>query len=271
MTYHVLVTQAAVPGPNVFLNFGSFGSGYDCGPHQRWAAGVLIDNNTAQSPPGVNVGIKLQNRGSDGSGHGYGAGYSIIYNGNSQGIINEIPQVAHHYNWAIGGAGTSTFIHHSDDGVFDATSSLVNPLSLYLEQLRERRGGAAVENIGYPLFSLSTAPLSQSIGPGAAANYTVNIGDPALMSNVVSLVVGALPANVSATLSTNSVTGTGTATLSVFASNSIAPGTYTLNISGTNAGAGHTTQVSLIIGSLSLNASPASQTILPGGAIRVSP
>ena len=265
VTYHVLVTQAAVPGPNVFLNFGSFGSGYDCGPHQRWAAGVLIDNNTAQSPPGVNVGIKLQNRGSDGSGQGYGAGYSIIYNGNSQGIINEIPQVAHHYNWAIGGANTSTFQHHSDDGVFDATNGLVNPLSLYLEQLRERLGGAAVENIGYTLFSLSPTPLTQSIGPGAAANFTVNVGDPSSMSNVVSLAVGTLPANVSATLNTNSVTGAGTATLSVFASNSIAPGIYTLTINGTNAGVGHSTQVNLIIGSISLSASPGSQTILPGG------
>ena len=264
-TYHVLVTQAAVPGPNVFLNFNSSDNGYDCGPHQRWAAGVLIDNNVAASISGGNTGIKLENRGTAGSGQGYGAGFSIIYNGNSKGIINEIPPVNHHYNWAIGGAPGATFIHRSDDGFFDATNGLVNPRSLYLEQLRERLGGAAVENIGYPLFTLSPSPVAQAVSPGSNAVYTVSLGDPTLMSNLVTLAGSGLPAGATASWSTNIVTGVGNALLTVSTPANLAPGNYPINIIGANAGLTHTSSVSLVVGSFSLSASPAAQTILPGG------
>ena len=245
--YHVFVTQAAVPGPNVFLNFNSSGSNYDAGAHQRWAAGVLFDNDTVASLTASDTGIKLEDRGGDGSGQGYAAGYSIIYNGNSPGIINEIPQVNHHYNWAIGGAPGSTFIHRSDDGIFDATNGYVNPRSLYLEQLRERLGGAAVENIGYPLFTISATPASQTVVAGTNVTFTVNLGDPTLMSNIVALSVSGLPPGASAGFSTNFVTGEGSAALTVTASNLVAPGSYTLTITGTNAGLIHTTPVSLVV------------------------
>jgi len=263
-TYHVFVTQAAVPGPNVFLNFVSSDDSYDCGPHQRWAAGVLIDNNVAASISGGNTGIKLENRGSAGSGQGYGAGYSIIYNGDSKGIINEIPQVDHHYNWAIGGAPDATFVHRSDDGIFDATNGFVNPRSLYLEQLRERLGGAAVENIGYPLFTISTVPTLQTVVAGGNASYGVEIGDPALMSNIVVLAVSGLPAGISASLNTNSVTGAGSASLTVTVSNSVAPGNYAFEVIGSNAGVKHTSVVNLVVANFSLSASPPEQTVPPG-------
>lgn len=264
-TYHVFVTQAAVPGPYVFLNFNSVGSGYDCGPHQRWAAGILIDHCTAASSTGSNTGIKLENRGTAGSGQGYGAGYSIIYNGNSVGIINEIPQVNHHYNWAIGrGNSAATFIHRSDDGIFDTTNATVNPTSLYLEQLKERLGGQAVENIGYQLFSISGTPASQSITAGTNTTFTVNVGDPTLMSNVVALGVSGVPSGASASLSTNSVIGAGSATLTVTTSNSLPPGSYTLSLIGTSAGLSHTSAVTLIVGSFVLSATPALQSIFPG-------
>ena len=263
-TYHVFVTQAAVPGPNVFLNFVSSDNGYDCGPHQRWAAGVLIDNNVAASISGGNTGIKLENRGSDGSGQGYGAGYSIIYNGDSKGIINEIPQVNHHYNWAIGGAPGATFIHRSDDGIFDATNGYVNPRSLYLEQLRERLGGAAVENIGYPLFTVSIVPPLQTVLAGGNIICTVNIGDPSLMSNIVASAVSGLPAGIGASLNTNSITGAGSLSLTVTASNSVATGNYTFNVIGSNAGVSHAAVVNLVVANFSLSASPPDQSVVAG-------
>jgi len=248
VTYHVFVTQAAVPGPFVFLNFISAGTGYDCGPHQRWAAGVLIDHCTAASTSGSNTGIKLENRGTAGSGQGYGAGYSVIYNGDSKGIINEIPQVNHHYNWAIGrGSSAATFIHRSDDGIFDTTNATVDPRSLYLEQLKERVGGAAVENIGYTLFTISNSPASRTIFAGTDATYTVSLGDPTQMSNIVALSVSGLPAEAGATFSTNAVQGARNATLTVTVSNSAAPGTYTLSVSGATAGVTHNAPAYLTI------------------------
>jgi Concanavalin A-like lectin/glucanases superfamily/Putative Ig domain len=262
--YHVFVTQAAVPGPNVFLNFKSDGSGYDSGAHQRWAAGVLFDNDTIASDDGGNTGIKLENRGSAGSGQGYAAGYSLIYNGNSPGIINEIPQVNHHYNWAIGGAPGATFIHRSDDGIFDATNGYVNPRSLYLEQLKERLGGAAVENIGYLLFSISTASQPLTVVAGASAVGGVNVGDPTLMSNIVALSVGSLPPGISANLSANSITGAGSANLTVTAANSVSPGNYSFNVIGSSAGATHTSVVNLAVTDFALSVSPSEQTVMPG-------
>jgi hypothetical protein len=107
-------------------------------------------------------------------------------------------------------------------------------------------------------------PSSQTITPGGNVNYSVTLGDPTLMSNIVALSVSGLPANASASFNTNSVTGAGSATLTVTVSNNMAPGNYTLNVFGANAGLTHTSTVSLVVGSFSLVASPPSQSIAPG-------
>src|SRR5262249_28253812 len=129
---------------------------------------------------------------------------------------------------------------------------------------KERLGGAAVENTGYTLFTISNSPPVRTIAAGTNATFAVTIGDPTLMSNVVAFSGSGLPANSTAAFSTNSVTGADGATLTRTASNSIVPGNYILNVMGTSAGLTHTSQVSLVVGSFSLSASPASQTVLPG-------
>ena len=65
------------------------------------------------------------------------------------------------YNWTIGGSGS--VYAYSDNGIYDTLGSMVSPHSLYLERLQERLGGAAVKNIGYPLFTISSSPASQTL------------------------------------------------------------------------------------------------------------
>jgi hypothetical protein len=48
-------------------------------------------------------------------------------------------------NWSIGGKGQM-----SGDGTFDSQGTPVAPSSLYLAQLCQRLGAAAVAAIGYP-------------------------------------------------------------------------------------------------------------------------
>jgi len=255
---HFLQTRDEGAGPLVFLNCNTTGTNFDVTPHRLWATGLLIDN--ASGTIG-NAYIQI----TTGGGNGWGAGFSVFYNCSTASHSVQCPAVTNHYNWWIGGAGMN-LNPGSNPGTYDHDGTMVSPQSLYLEQLKERLGGAAVENIGYPLFSLSGSPASQTIIPGTNTTFTVNVGDPTLMSNRVALSFSGLPAGASATLNTNSVTGAGNAILTVTASNSIAPGNYPLNLIGTSAGLSHTSSVSLVIGSFMLLASPPSRAIPAGSS-----
>ncbi len=253
---HLLQTGDEATGPNVYLYSHATGSDFDGGPHRFWAVSLLTDNEYGTVG---NVHIVIIT----GGNNGWGAGYSVFYNCHTSNHTIQCPAVDHHYNWWIGGSGVNNN-PTSNPGTYDHDGTTVTPTSLYLEQLKERLGGQAVENIGYPLFTISNSPASRVISPGNSTTFNVLVGDPTLMSNTVALAVSGLPAGASATLSTNAVTGAGSATLTVIASNSIAPGIYTLNLAGTSAGLTHTSSVSLVVGSFSLAASPAAQTILAG-------
>lgn len=138
-----VVTQANVTGPNVVLEFTSDARGV--APHQRWATGLLVDrsrfdNSTARTP-----GIAFSNRKTMGSGHGWDVGWAVAWNVISPFLLVQNPPGA--INWCIGCKGEA--VDSPPAGVFDAQGQMVTPSSLYLEQLRERLGEAAVRAIGY--------------------------------------------------------------------------------------------------------------------------
>jgi len=253
---HMCQTEDEATGPNVFLNCNATGQDFDGGPHRYWAVSLLTDN---ESGTVGNVHIVIIS----GGDNGWGAGYSVFYNCHTSNHTIQCPALSNYYNWWIGGSGVNNY-PEPDPGTYDADGTTIAPRSLYLEQLKERLGGAAVENIGYPLFTLAATPAAQLIRAGTNTAFNVSLGDPTLMSNIVALSVSGLPAGASASWNTNAVTGAGGAALTVTASNSIAPGSYTLNIIGISAGLTHTSPVVLTIGSFSLAASPAAQTILAG-------
>jgi hypothetical protein len=249
--YHIMVTQGGTPGPNVFLNFNCSGTHYNGGPHQRWAAGALHDNiYMAPDSEGAEADytpyLAVNNRGNDGSGQGWGAGFSVMYNCVVPEFYLEQPDTTtNEYNWTIGGIGAAR--SYSDDGIYDTLGSIVTPHSLYLEQLRERLGPAALENIGYAPFALSAAPLTQSIAPGNAVSFTVNVTATNYFDDTVSLSVSGLPSNSGAIFSANSIAGSGVSTLIVTASNSVAPGQYTLTISARDGNLALSTNVNFTV------------------------
>jgi hypothetical protein len=145
--WHV-ATGACQAGPIVFLNCTFGGTGHLEG-HQRWTTGILLDN--CQVPEG---GIDLKNRGSMGSGHGWGSAWSVVWNCNAKSyVVQQPPGVC---NWLIGSTGTNIPTARPFDkepslpmGISDSQGVKVVPESLYLRQLEERLGKQAVRNIGY--------------------------------------------------------------------------------------------------------------------------
>lgn len=149
-------TAGKVIGPNVLLNCTFNGNG-DIQPHQRWATGLLVDN--CHVPKGE---IDFMNRGIMGSGHGWTIGWAVAWNCTAKKFLIQQPPGA--YNWAIGCIGkevkstmpTDKKGHPSfargailPQGEIDSQGHPVAPASLYLAQLRQRLGPAAVKNIGY--------------------------------------------------------------------------------------------------------------------------
>ncbi len=135
--YVATLNQAAML--NVVLNCTFEGEG-SIQPHMHWSTGLLIDSCTI--PDGR---VDLINRQSSGSGHGWAIGWGIVWNGTVKHLQIQMPPGA--LNLTIGCKG-EPHKTHSKESFFSAIEP-VTPASLYLTQLRERLGEAAVRNIGY--------------------------------------------------------------------------------------------------------------------------
>ncbi len=246
--YHIMVTQNGTPGPDVFLNFTCTGTHYNGGPHQRWAAGALHDNiNMApDSVGGYTPYLAINNRGNDGSGQGWGAGFSVMYNCQVPQFQLEQPATTtNQYNWTIGGIGSVD--SYSDLGIYDALGTLVSPHSLYLEQLKERLGPLAVQNIGYQVFTLAAAPATNPVVAGIPAVYTINVGATNYFNDTVVLSASGVPAGVGISFSPNSIAGSGTASLTLFSPVTLTPGNYPLNIMAVDGNLTNSTTVNLVV------------------------
>lgn len=140
------VTGARVSGPIVLLNCSFAGGGW-IQPHARWATGLLVDN--CRVPEG---GIDFMNRGEMGSGHGWTIGWAVAWNCVAKEFTIQQPPGA--ANWAIGCQGerrtaVMPFNHPPKllEGIYDSHGRPVVPASLYVAQLRERLGDAAVKQV----------------------------------------------------------------------------------------------------------------------------
>ena len=147
-----VATQSHSEGPVVVLHCRFNGSGKIEG-HQRWSTGFLVDNCAV--PDGS---INLRNRGFMGTGHGWASGWSVLWNSEAEAFLVQNPPGD--LNWSIGNVGEhiSVPMPVSDDqlegpplpgGIAESVGTHVGPKSLYLAQLRERKGSAAVKAIGY--------------------------------------------------------------------------------------------------------------------------
>jgi len=132
-------TLNATASLNVVLNCTFEGTG-SIMPHMHWSTGLLIDS--CRLPEGR---IDLINRGTSGSGHGWSIGWGVAWNCIAKNLQVQIPPGA--LNLAIGCRG-EPYKTFSKEAFFSHGKPVI-PASLYLAQLRERLGDAAVKNIGY--------------------------------------------------------------------------------------------------------------------------
>ena len=136
---HDFVTGSRVTGPNVFLDGLAASAESDIGPHHRWATGTLFDNIRAGS-------TRVWNRGNSGTGHGWSGAQTMFWNIESYNGEFRVDSPRGAINWGIGCVGTN----QTGEGYWESWGAAVQPRSLYLQQLTDRLGGAAVENIAIP-------------------------------------------------------------------------------------------------------------------------
>jgi kumamolisin len=98
-------------------------------------------------------------------------------------------------------------------------------------------------------FTLSASPTSVSVRRGSSGSTTITSTVTGGFSSSVALSASGLPANVTASFSPASITGTGTSTLKFTATSRATTGTSTVTITGTGGGLTKTTTVSLRISS----------------------
>jgi hypothetical protein len=152
----MMVTTHYGMGPNAVVSFEGTGLDSHIQPHMHWATGLLVDSAVVQSAgTGNNSAIAFMNRGTGGSGHGWAIGWAVCWNCTAPTILDEQPPGA--MNWVIGGKAAPSPPTNAPgvpgapmpNGIFESLNVPVAPNSLYLAQLCERLGPAALANIGY--------------------------------------------------------------------------------------------------------------------------
>ena len=140
---HTFITGSRVTGPNVYLDCLEEDTENDSGPHHRWATGTLYDNTKGDE-------LFVQNRADLGSGHGWSGAQNMLWNTEHAMNILEAPPYA--MNWAVGLKGGLMDGKWVDEpnGIIEKKGANVVPRSLYLQQLEERLGSQAVQNITVP-------------------------------------------------------------------------------------------------------------------------
>lgn len=243
------VTQSRVTGPVVLLNCSADKRGFS--PHQRWATGLLADGCQFPGGNSSTPGIAYSDRGTDGSGHGWDAGWAVAWNVVSPDFLVQEPPGVN--NWCIGCIGSvlskpapggSTVL---PNGIYDSLGFPVTPASLYLEQLKERLGNAAIANIGYGDFALSVTPDSQAIMIGGSASYTVNATPSGIFSDGINLNADGLPTGVSASFVPNQVSGAAGSTMTLTSDGTTPAGTYIITIVGTSGNLSHSLKLTLAV------------------------
>ena len=129
-------------------------------------------------------------------------------------------------------------------------------------------------------FTLATNFAAVTVQQGASIPLTLTSAIAAGFSGAMALTASGMPAGVTVgfTPATISAPGSGTSTLSIAASNSAAPGVYSIKLTGTSGSLTGTAVVSVAVvspSSFTLTASPASVTLAPGtsgtSVIKITP
>lgn len=96
-------------------------------------------------------------------------------------------------------------------------------------------------------FSIAASPTSLSLNPGGSGTSTITTAITSGSAEAVSLSLSGAPSGVTGSFSPSSITGAGSATLTINTTSSAAPGTYALTVTGTASSGSHTASISLTI------------------------
>jgi len=137
---HAAATGSRICGPNVFLDCLAENTHSDTGPHHRWAVGILWDNLKGGA-------FNAQDRGNWGTGHGWAGAQQVFWNCQTSSICVQQPPTAQNYAVGCTGKIVQGRFKGRQPGYYESHGRHVEPRSLYLQQLEDRLGKDAVENI----------------------------------------------------------------------------------------------------------------------------
>lgn len=98
-----------------------------------------------------------------------------------------------------------------------------------------------------PNFSVTASPSSQSAAPGTNAVYSITVTPSGGFTGGVSLSATGLPTGASATFNPNSITTSGSSTLTVTTTGSTTPASYSLTITGTSGSLVRTAAATMVV------------------------
>ena len=170
--------------------------------------------------------------------NGYGSATNLTVSGLPAGATASFnPQ-------SLTGAGTSQL------AIATATSTPVGTYPITITATAPALSHAAKATLVVAAaadFAITATPPTQSIQPGGAATYTVNVIGQNAFSSATNLTVTGLPMGAAATFSPASVNGTGSSQLNVTTIGSTPSGTYPLTITGTSGSEVHTASAALVV------------------------
>jgi len=115
-----------------------------------------------------------------------------------------------------------------------------------------------------PDFTISASPASTTIVPGASGDSAITVTATNGFSGIVSLTSSA-PSGLTATLTPNSISGSGTSSLTISVGSSVAPGSYKVNVTGTSGSHVHLVSVQVFVFDFSVITSQTTVSQLDAG------
>jgi len=165
---HDFVGSSRTMGPFAFVKCTAVRGGQS-EPHHRWGTGYLFDSVTTRDG-----NLAAINRGDSGSGHGWAAANTMIWNGDAKNIVVFDPETAGENNFAIGYRGSIEGEHDTrglfyantrsgywgtpregkyfgyalmGSGHIESPGGPVKPESLFMQQLKDRIGAANAKRV----------------------------------------------------------------------------------------------------------------------------
>ena len=139
---HDFVLGSRTRGPNAFVDCYAAHSNADSGPHHRWSTGTLFDNIYSSNS------IAVENRQDSGTGHGWSGAQMVFWNCKTPNQKCDAPKGA--MNFAIGSKADKcegSWAPEEPFGWWEHQWQDVYPRSLYFQQLQDRLGPTAVNNV----------------------------------------------------------------------------------------------------------------------------